>query len=120
MNPVNPVDSDRMSESTLGTDPRTEPQDTTEHLLRTRGATHGDYHQQAELAGAIRDLFATAERWQNLTRVEKDAALMIAVKLSRALTGNPHEHDHWQDIAGYARLVVKDLDLYGAPKLPKE
>lgn len=108
------MNHDAMSESTLGTDV------STDELLKTRGATHGDYHQQAELAGALRALFATAERWRLLTRVEQDAVLMIAVKLSRALTGNPHEPDHWQDIAGYARLVVKDLALYGAPKLPKE
>lgn len=114
------MNHDEMSESTLGTDPRKEPQDATENLLKTRGATHGDYHQQAELAGAIRELFSTAERWRLLTRVEKDAVLMIAVKLSRALTGNPHEPDHWNDIAGYARLVVKDLEMYGAPKLPRE
>lgn len=92
----------------------------TDALLKERGKTHGDYHAQAELACAIRDLFQTAGKWGHLTRVEKDAALMIAVKLSRALTGNPHEPDHWRDIQGYARLVETDLDLYGAPKLPLE
>ena len=88
--------------------------------LNERHKTHGDYHEQAELSCALRDLFQTAGKWRTLTRVEKDAALMIAVKLSRALTGNPHEADHWKDIQGYARLVEKDLEVYGAPKLEPE
>lgn len=85
--------------------------------LAQRGKTHGDYHEQAEFAGALRELFATAGKWRLLTRVEKDAALMIAVKLSRILTGNPHYADSWVDVAGYATLVVKDLEVYGAPKV---
>lgn len=108
---------DPMSESTLGAPG---PMDATDAILTERRATHGDYHEQAELGCAIRDLFATAGRWRHLTKVQKDAALMVAVKLSRILTGNPHEKDHWADIAGYARLVVKDIEMYGTPKLPKE
>ncbi|MBK8270501.1 MAG: hypothetical protein IPK83_20275 [Planctomycetes bacterium] len=95
-------------------------ENSTDSLLAERGKTHGDYHEQAELAGALRDLFATAGKWNKLTRVEKDAVLMIAVKLSRALTGNPHEGDHWKDIQGYARLVEKDLEFYGSPKAQPE
>jgi hypothetical protein len=30
---------------------------------------------------------------------------MIALKLSRILSGKPDEQDHWDDIAGYARLA---------------
>jgi hypothetical protein len=95
-------------------------QSTTDSLLAERGKTHGDYHEQAELACALREVFATAGKWNKLTRVEKDATLMIAVKLSRVLTGNPHELDHWKDIQGYARLVEKDIEFYGSPKIQPE
>lgn len=90
-----------------------------DETLRERGKTHGDYHEQAEFAGALRDLFQTAGKWKALTRVEKDAALMIAVKLSRILTGNPHYADSWVDVAGYATLVVKDIEAYSVPNVEK-
>ena len=33
------------------------------------------------------------------------ALVMIATKLSRILTGGPDFRDHWDDIAGYAKLA---------------
>lgn len=80
-----------------------------EETLRDRQSSHGDYHEQAELACALRDTMATGVCWRSLTKVEKDALLMIAVKVSRILTGNPHAVDHWHDIQGYAALVELDL-----------
>lgn len=35
--------------------------------------------------------------------------IMILNKLHRALM-SPENRDHWEDIAGYALLVVKDID----------
>ena len=77
--------------------------------LKNRNNTHGDYHEQAELAAALRRIMGTGLNWMKLTDQEQDALLMIAVKLSRILSGNPHEPDHWHDIAGYATLVERDI-----------
>ncbi|WP_257617167.1 hypothetical protein [Campylobacter pinnipediorum] len=35
---------------------------------------------------------------------------MIAHKIARILAGNPNYKDHWDDIAGYATLVSKELE----------
>ena len=35
---------------------------------------------------------------------------MIAVKISRILTGDPSHADNWHDIAGYATLVERRLN----------
>jgi hypothetical protein len=32
---------------------------------------------------------------------------MIAMKMARIMSGDPSEPDHWQDIAGYALLAIK-------------
>lgn len=80
-----------------------------DETLQDRQASHGDYHEQAEMACALRDTMRTGVRWASLSRVEQDALQMIAVKLSRILTGNPHVVDHWHDIQGYAALVERDL-----------
>jgi DNA primase len=48
--------------------------------------------------------------WDSLAPYQREALEMIAQKISRALHGNPHEVDHWRDIAGYATLVVNELE----------
>ncbi len=35
---------------------------------------------------------------------------MIAHKIASILAGDPNEIDHWRDIAGYATLIVKELE----------
>jgi len=77
--------------------------------LKDRHRTHGDYHEHAELATALRRTMQTGKCWRALTNQEEDALLMIAVKISRILCGNPNEPDHWHDIAGYATLVERDI-----------
>lgn len=80
--------------------------------LKARNSTHGDYHEQAELAAALRHTMQSGKYWRKLTNQEEDALLMIAVKISRILTGNPHFEDSWHDIAGYATLVERDLQTH--------
>lgn len=77
--------------------------------LKNRHNTHGDYHEQAEFATALRHTMQTGKHWRTLTNQEEDALLMIVVKISRILCGNPNEPDHWHDIAGYATLVERDI-----------
>ena len=35
---------------------------------------------------------------------------MILHKIGRAVAGNENDPGHWQDIAGYAMLVVRELE----------
>jgi SAM-dependent MidA family methyltransferase len=39
-----------------------------------------------------------------------EALEMIATKQGRILAGNAREKEHWRDIAGYALLVVNEID----------
>ena len=41
---------------------------------------------------------------------QEDALMMISVKISRILNGDPNYSDNWRDIAGYATLVADRLD----------
>jgi len=38
------------------------------------------------------------------TAAQGEAIHMICVKLARIVCGDPNHADHWDDIAGYARL----------------
>ena len=50
-----------------------------------------------------------AQNWKSLSEVQKEALEMIQHKIGRILAGNPDHKDHWDDIAGYAKLVSDRL-----------
>lgn len=81
-------------------------------LLDVREKTHGNYAVTAEISQSLKDLIAhkatvyglalTYSHWESLD--------MICVKIARILSGNADEPDHWRDIAGYANLIVRELE----------
>ena len=76
---------------------------TTNDLIQERRGTHGLWEQQAAAAQALKDTML-ANKYSILTVSQLEALEMIAVKISRILTGDPSFPDHWDDIAGYAML----------------
>lgn len=87
---------------------RNEMPDATETLLAERGKTHGDFRDHAATTMALKSAFFTSSK-NNLSDVQKEAVHMILHKLGRIAAGNPDFQDHWDDIAGYAKLVSQDL-----------
>lgn len=80
-------------------------------LLDTRAKTHGDYADVARLAQIMKgDFRYYGVKFEELTMPQKEALDMIASKIGRILSGDPNEVDHWRDIAGYAQLVVRELE----------
>ncbi len=78
----------------------------TRELLNERQKTHGDYTHHAEITQALkRDMFDDIG-WPKLDACQREALHMIAHKIGRILAGNPSFKDHWDDIAGYAKLVA--------------
>jgi hypothetical protein len=81
----------------------------TDALLVERGKTHGHFPNHAAITQLTKQLWRQAGvNWGQLTTAEAEALDMIAHKVGRILSGNPHFHDHWADIAGYARLVEQE------------
>ena len=76
---------------------------TTEQLVTVRHRTHGDWHEQSGFAQELKALIRE-NGGADLPAFQAEALEMIAVKISRILAGNNMEPDHWDDIAGYARL----------------
>ena len=76
--------------------------DETGALIAERGKAHGDWHKQASIAQQLKAVLYPARN--ALTPHQVEALEMIAVKMSRILAGDPNHADHWDDIAGYARL----------------
>ena len=81
--------------------------------LVARNATHGDYAVQAFVAANLKSTMRNADGWHRLSSEMRESLDMVAVKISRILTGDPDFADHWHDIAGYATLVEKSLASTG-------
>lgn len=75
-------------------------------LLTERGKTHGDFEINARLSQSLKAQFSIYGA-DSLCDVHREALDMIALKLSRILSGQPDFKDHWDDIAGYAKLAAE-------------
>lgn len=78
-------------------------------ILKEREKTHGQFEVVSTVAQSLKGM-RRALGHSTMTNVQNEAFDMIASKLGRILSGNPHEVDHWRDIAGYAQLVVNTLE----------
>lgn len=75
-------------------------------LLIERGKTHGDFTEHAQITQNMKACMRQYEGWSRLTPSQMEALEMIIHKIGRILAGNPNYADHWDDIAGYAKLVA--------------
>ena len=79
------------------------------NVLAERAKTHGDFYDVATMAQELKDAFRRGRTWPLLDDMEREALQMIASKIARILSGNPHEPDHYRDIAGYATLIERAI-----------
>ena len=77
----------------------------TDALLEERGRTHGDFTEHALITQELKLAMQRRRGWARLNHCQAESLEMIAHKIGRILSGNPNHADHWDDIAGYARLV---------------
>ena len=97
-----------------------EPQDKTEQahrqaenldgILAERGARYGSFASQAAFSQYLKDTLRKHKNYDELMHSQKEALEMIMHKISRILNGDPNYDDSWRDIAGYAELIVKELN----------
>lgn len=83
-------------------------------LLDEREKTHGAFYNVASMAQELKDAMRRGRNWKVLDDTERETLEMIASKIGRILAGNPHEPDHWRDIAGYATLIERALTACSA------
>lgn len=80
-------------------------------LLNEREATHGNFDDTARIATTLKrhihaETYARGKRGQApLTPRQVESLDLIATKIARIISGDASNPDHWNDIAGYAKLV---------------
>lgn len=84
--------------------------DETEALITERGTRYGKFKDGAEIMQSLKDTMRDVDGWNNLTASQKEALDMIQHKIGRILNGDPTYDDSWKDIAGYATLIVNELN----------
>lgn len=83
----------------------------TADLVASREETHGNYADVSRIAQSIKQIISY-ECSNRIDRSQKPLFLahvesleMIAVKIGRIIAGDPTFQEHWDDIAGYARIA---------------
>jgi len=78
-------------------------------ILAARHVTHGDFATHAVLSQRMKEVIHGSPNWDQLPPIMREALDMVLHKVARIMNGNPRHIDHWDDIAGYAKLVADDL-----------
>ena len=85
--------------------------------LEEKETRYGEFPNHAQISQDIQN--AIVKGWfnrgdgQDLNEVPAymlESLVMIANKIGRIINGDPYYDDSWRDIAGYATLVVEELN----------
>ena len=86
------------------------PEPTRDPLLVEREKTHGSFEDNAAISQAIKQIILGSKQVHVMKWTQHEALDMIALKMSRILSGQALTKDHWDDIAGYAKLGSEACD----------
>jgi hypothetical protein len=92
--------------------------DSVEKILEARKNVHGVFSVGAAFTQPTKKLFEAMPSWERMPADQRESIHMIIHKMQRIGAGDNNHIDHWEDIAGYAMLIVKALR--GASWTPPE
>ena len=78
--------------------------------LAERGSRYGKFHRHANISQDLKYVMHNTVNWGGMSNDKREALDMIVHKIGRILNGDPEYADSWIDLAGYATLVVKNLE----------
>jgi len=85
-----------------------------EETLKQRGTRYGKFPEHANLSQGLKFIFdehvKNVGQPENFTNSMNEAVEMIMHKLARIANGDPTYDDNWRDIAGYAQLIVDEIN----------
>ena len=82
---------------------------TIETTLNDRGNNYGDYSENCNTTNALMDVIKHQAKL--LPAIHKETIHMIFHKISRMVNGNHWYADNAHDIAGYATLLEKHINM---------
>lgn len=82
-----------------------------DQVLKDRTEMYGDFKQLAKLSTSLKTHMSAHQGWHKLQPYQQESLDMIVHKIARIINGDHNNKDSWVDIAGYAQLVVKQLEM---------
>lgn len=78
--------------------------------LEERGERYGEFKGHSEVTQSLKRVIYCNTNTAMWSDSQREAMDMIVHKIGRIVNGDPDYIDSWHDIAGYASLVVKELE----------
>lgn len=79
--------------------------------IPNRDEQHGGMEAVGDVSQFIKMAMRDSKNWDLLTHGEQEALDMVAHKIARILSGaDPHDPEHWTDLAGYAHAAMRGRD----------
>lgn len=92
--------------------------DIVSEITKQRGSVYGSFLHNAIVAQAIKRAISSipdpeneGARYANLPPDVREGLELIALKMSRIVTGDPEYLDNWDDIGGYAKIIADRIRL---------
>jgi len=79
-------------------------------ILEDREPKYGSFQDNAELIQQLKLVARTFGDWSKITPDKQQSIDMIFTKIGRILTGDSDHRDSWDDIVGYAELIVTEIN----------
>lgn len=84
--------------------------DDVDNTVTQRGERYGLFADGAVIMQNLKAVMRATPGWERLTTSQREALEMIQHKIGRVLNGDPTYDDNWRDIAGYATLILNELN----------
>lgn len=81
-----------------------------DETLAQRGSRYGPFKRHAEISQELQRVVAHYGGYRKMSDSQCEAINMIMHKIGRVINGDPNYDDNWRDIAGYAQLIVDELN----------
>lgn len=100
-----------------------QPMNVVAEITKKRGSVYGPFLHNAIVAQAIKTALRSIPdpdndglQWGDLPLDVREGLDLIALKMSRIVTGEPEYLDNWDDIGGYAKIVADRIRRSGKEK----
>lgn len=84
--------------------------DDVDDTVTARGERYGLFADGAVIMQDLKAVMRATPGWERLTPSQREALEMIQHKIGRVLNGDPTYDDNWRDIAGYATIILNELN----------
>lgn len=81
-----------------------------EEVLEERDKRYGGFKSQAELSQTLKSVIILSKNHPIMPNYQREALSMILHKIARICNGDYMYIESWRDLAGYAQLVVSQLN----------